>query len=125
MTATAAPTIPAWATPGETVVVFHGTEGGTMPMGIDEKATIAAVTPFVITLTDRTKFSTDTLMEIGEDAPFRTRIADPGSDKTRLLIERFNKKAAMEEFTFSSMMFEANPTPERAQAIINALQTFI
>ena len=125
MTATATPTIPAWATPGATVTVFHGIEGTTMPMAIDEKATIAAVTPFVITLTDGTKFSTDTLLGIGEDEPFRTRIADPASDATILVTERFNKKAAMESFKFTSMMFKANPTPERAQAVIDSLQTFI
>lgn len=127
MTATAAPTtptIPAWVTPGAPVVIFFATVGITAPMAI-EQGVIDNVTPFVITLTNGAKFDMATQTEIGEDFPCQTRIADPASDTTRLLMDRFNKKVAMDEFNFGAMLFKANPTPERAQAIINALQTFI
>lgn len=124
MTATATPTVPAWIAPGAPVVVFFGTEGMTMPMAI-EQGTIDTFTPFVITLNGGASFDMDTQCEIGEDHPFQTRIVDPASDTTILLMDRFNKKVAMEDFQMRPTQFKHIPSAENAQRIIDSLQGFI
>lgn len=127
MTATAAPatnTIPAWIKPGAPVVVFHGFQGIKLPTAIDQ-GVIESFTPFVVTLTGGAKFAMASLTEIGEDAPFQTRIADPASDSTILLTDRFNKKMAMQEFEASSARFKAAPSAESAQRVVNSLKAFI
>jgi hypothetical protein len=124
MATATAPTVPSWITPGAPVAIFFGTVGITMPMAIEQGA-IEAATPFIITLADGSTFNTITLEEIDEDMPFRTCIVDPAADETISIMDRFNKKRAMEDPQSRSGEFQGIPFAESAHRIIDSLQGFI
>jgi hypothetical protein len=106
--ATTTTAVPAWIAPGAPVAILVGLQGFDLPMSINE-GVIAATTPWVITLTDGTKFDMDTKADLAAEEPFLITLADPAAEETIALADRVLKAQAREYFKLQAA------APQQAQ----------